>query len=119
MKWKLDKNLPICPQLCEQICVLISSGELSAGQRLYSVREVALSAGVNPNTVQKAFLQLEQTGLIYSVRGSGWYISDDTSRAHQIVKSMINAKTNSFFSDMQKLGLSHEQIKEIVKEWQQ
>lgn len=119
MKWKLDKNLPICPQICEQICVLISKGELSAGQRLYSVREVALLAGVNPNTVQKAFEQLEQTGLIYSVRGSGWYVSENTEGAHQMVASMINAKTTSFFSDMQKLGLSYEQIKEIVKEWQE
>lgn len=117
MKWKLDKNLPICPQICEQLCVLISKGELLAGQRLYSVREVALLAGVNPNTVQKAFEQLEQTGLIYSVRGSGWYVSENTEGARQIVESMINAKTTSFFSDMQKLGLSHEQIKEIVKEW--
>ena len=119
MKWKLDKNLPICPQLCEQICVLISNGELLAGQRLYSVREVALSAGVNPNTVQKAFEQLEQTGLIYSVRGSGWYVSEDTGGAKQIVDSLISAKITSFFDDMQKLGLSHKQIKEIVKEWQE
>ena len=119
MKWKLDKNLPICPQLCEQICVLIARGEILAGQRLYSVREVALYAGVNPNTVQKAFEQLEQTGLIYSVRGSGWYVSENTDCARQMVDSMINAKTTLFFSDMQKLGLSHDQIKYIVKEWQE
>ena len=119
MQWKLDKNLPICPQIYEKICVLIASGKLLSGQRLYSVREVALKAGVNPNTVQKAFENLEGTGLIYSVRGSGWFVSEDTSSARQIVDSMIKAKTTSFFKDMQNLGVSCEKVKEYVKEWQE
>ena len=76
MGWNLDKKRPLCPQICEQICVLISKGELKPGERLMSVREVAVSASVNPNTVQKSFEQLEQRGVIYSKRGSGWYVAE-------------------------------------------
>ena len=54
MNWSLDKKQPICPQICEKLCVMIASGELSPGDRLMSVRDVALSAGVTPNTVQKS-----------------------------------------------------------------
>ncbi len=116
MSWNLDKNRPICPQLCEQISVRIASGEYIANQRLMSVREVALQAGVNPNTVQKAFEQLEQQGLIYSVRGSGWFV-DAEGNADKTVEKLQNEKTAEFFKEMQALGLSLEQIKNYVKEW--
>ena len=54
MIWSLDKNRPLCPQICEQICVSIANGTFLPGSRLMSVREMAISAGVNPNTVQRA-----------------------------------------------------------------
>ena len=54
MKNTLDKKRPICPQLCEQICVNIACGRYKEGERMPSVREMALEAGVNPNTVQHA-----------------------------------------------------------------
>ena len=117
MRWKPDKNRPICPQIEEQICVTIASGELKADDKLLSVREVALEAGVNPNTVQKAFEGLEKEGLIYSVRGSGWYVSDSTEKAKELTKQIIETKTKAYFNDMKLLGLSMEEIKEYVKEF--
>lgn len=117
MAWNLDKNRPICPQLEEQICVMIAKGELSFGDKLFSVREVALEAGVNPNTVQKAFEGLEQSGLIYSVRGSGWYVGDSKSVAEEIVRLLIKNKTKEYFSEMEILGLDTESTKEYIKEW--
>lgn len=115
--WNLDKSRPICPQICEQISVLIASGEIGPNQKLMSVREVALNAGVNPNTVQKAFEQLERQGLIYSVRGSGWFVSDNTATAGDAVQSLITEKTRAYFEEMRKLGCSTEKIKQLVKEW--
>lgn len=119
MKWELDKSRAICPQICEQLCVFIASGELSSGTKLFSVREVALSAGVNPNTVQKSFEQLEQKGIIYSVRGSGWYVGDDTSAAKEMVTKLISEKTLEYFTQMKALGLDETEIKQYVKEWQE
>ena len=117
MNWDLDKDRPICPQLCEIICVQIASGEVGAGDRLRSVRELAVEAGVNPNTVQKSYEELERMGLIYSARGSGWYVGDDTSVAKKAVEDLVKSKTSRYFSDMHKMGFDEESIKQYVKEW--
>ena len=116
MEWIMDKKRPICPQLSERLCILIASGECGAGERLMSVREVALKAGVNPNTVQKSFEQLEQKGVIYSKRGSGWYVSDDIHIARDVMNEMVQSKTDAYIGDMRSLGLGNEQIISIVKE---
>lgn len=117
MGWSLDKSRPICPQIGEQLSVKIASGEFAPSERLMSVREVALQAGVNPNTVQKAFEQLEAQGLIYSVRGSGWFVSENTVTAKKTVEKFTHDKTAAYFEEMTKLGYSEEQIKKIVEEW--
>ena len=111
MEWKLDRSRPICPQICEALHVLIASGELSPGDRLMSVREVALAAGVNPNTVQKSFEELERSGAVYSVRGSGWYVSEDISSSKRELDSMISSKITAFFEDMGRLGVTMEDAK--------
>lgn len=119
MSWKLDKTRPICPQICEQICVKIASGEFEPNERLMSVREVAVTAGVNPNTVQKSFEQLDAKGIIYSVRGSGWYVSTQTETAKDEVSELIRSKTADYFGQMNALGMESEQIKKYVEEWKE
>ena len=116
MDWKLNKNRPICPQICEQICVKIASGQFLKGEKLMSVREVAVQAGVNPNTVQKAFEQLEAEGLIYSVRSLGWFVGENTELARKKVEQMILEKTDAFLVEMQVLGLTADQVKHYVEE---
>ena len=117
MQIKLDKNRPLCPQICEQICVSIAKGELKTDERLLSVREIAVHLSVNPNTVQKALEQLEQSGLIYSQRGSGWYVADSKLIAQETVNELIKKKTAQFFEDMNTLGVDSEGIKTLVEEW--
>lgn len=118
MNWTLDKNRPICPQICEQLCARIAAGEFVPNQRLMSVREVALAAGVNPNTVQRAFEQLEQQGVLYSVRGAGWYVAEDTNSAKEMRQELVQDTVKAFFDEMVTLGFSPEETKSIVKEWQ-
>ena len=115
MDWILDKKRPICPQLVERLCILIASGEIGAGERLMSVRDVAVSAGVTPNTVQKSFEQLEQFGVIYSKRGSGWYVSDDNSVARDMLSGLVRSKTGAYIADMRSLGLNDSTIIETIK----
>lgn len=117
MKWNLDKSRPICPQICELLCVKIASGEFAPNDRLLSVREVAVSAGVNPNTVQKSFEQLEGQGLIYSVRGSGWYVGENTELAKETVNKTVYNKTCGYLMDMAQLGYTAEQTAQYIKEW--
>ena len=117
MDWILDKKRPICPQITERLCILIASEQIGAGERLTSVRDVALKAGVTPNTVQKAFEQLEHTGLIYSKRGSGWYVSDDIHIAQEMMNDLMRTKTLSYLNDMRSLGFDDNKIIEIIKEY--
>ena len=116
MDWSLDKKRPICPQICERLCIMIASEELGAGERLLSVRDVAVKAGVTPNTVQKSFEQLEQKGVIYSIRGSGWYVSDDTHIARDVLNNLVHSKTKAYLNDMRSLGMSDETIIRMIKE---
>ncbi len=117
MQWTLDKKRPLCPQICEQICVRIACGEFAPGERLLSVREVAVAAGVNPNTVQRAFETLEAQGILYSVRGSGWFVAEDISLCKAALDRLVKEKTAEYFAAMETLGLNPGEIKQYVKEW--
>lgn len=117
MEWNLDKKRPICPQICEKLSVMIAKKELQPGDRLMSVRDVAISASVTPNTVQKSFEQLEQKGVIYSKRGSGWYVSANTDIAKAVFADTVRSKTESYVTDMFSLGLTGEEITNNVKEF--
>ncbi len=118
MEWTVDKGRPICPQICEQVCLRIALGEFKAGERLLSVRDVALAAGVNPNTVQKSFDLLEEKEILYSQRGSGWYVCEDISPARDTLEKMYAEKTAEYFSAMKALGMSIEDTKKYVENWQ-
>ena len=114
---QLDKNRPVCSQICELLCVDIVAGLYDGDRRLPAVRELATVWGVNPNTVQKALDTLEEQGLLYSVRGSGWYVQEDISRAREVLQELRMQKTKEFFSVMESLGLSAEETRDFVKEW--
>ena len=117
MSWNLDKKRPLCPQICEHLCILIAKGEIKPGDRLMSVRDVAVSASVTPNTVQKSFEQLEQKGVIFSKRGSGWYVSDAPGIAKEVLRDLIRSKTEAYVSDMRSFGLTETEILTCVKEY--
>lgn len=110
MNWELDKSRPICPQLCELICVAVAKGEFSAGEKLLSVREIAVLAGVNPNTVQKSFEELERRGVIHSVRCSGWFVNDNTESAVNEVESYRLKKTEEYLVQMAQLGCNQADV---------
>lgn len=114
---KLDKNRPVCPQICELLCVDIVAGVYGDDRRLPAVRELAAGWGVNPNTVQKALDTLEEQGLLYSVRGSGWFVQEDITRAREVLKELRDEKTKEYFEVMESLGLSAEETYAFVKEW--
>ena len=119
MNWHLDKNRPICPQMEEHLCAAIATGALPPGSRLPSIRDMAVEASVNPNTVQKALEGLEQKGLLYSVRGSGWYVSEETQAANRLLMDMIRAATTVYLQTMNRYGIDKESTIALIKEWQE
>ena len=116
MEFKIDKSIPICPQICDQLSAVIASGEFPPDSKLLSVREVALKAGVNPNTVQKSFEQLEQNGLIYSIRGSGWFVGNNAYRAKEHLDTLAESKTKAYFEAMAQIGFDTEMVKKYIEE---
>ncbi|MBE6598174.1 MAG: GntR family transcriptional regulator [Ruminococcaceae bacterium] len=118
MNWTLDKSRPICPQICELICAAVAGGEFSGGEKLLSVREIALLAGVNPNTVQKSLDELERLGVIHSVRGSGWYVNENIDAAVDEVKSLRIKKTEEYLAAMTQLGCGPDEIIKYVNNCQ-
>lgn len=89
---------------------MIANGGIKAGDRLMSVRDVAVEAGVTPNTVQKSFELLEQKGVIYSIRGSGWYVSENTEAAREALYDLVRSKTDAYIMNMRSLGLNKTEI---------
>ena len=94
---RFEGKQPIYEQLSEGIMKLISAGALSPDERLPTVREVAKSLGINPNTVQKAYAMLERGGFIYSIPAKGSYVSakNDAAKAvrAEAVKKLTLAMT--------------------------
>lgn len=116
MKWNIDKSCPICPQIYENICVAVANGELLPKSKLFSVRELALQIGVNPNTVQKSFALLENDGIVYSIPGSGWYVSENNDAAITVVSSLREKKSDYYFQEMNHLGYSTVEIIKYINE---
>ena len=104
MPWDLDNNRPIYLQLMEKIQQDIISGVYHAGDRLPSVRELALEASVNPNTMQKALSELERVGLVYSQRTSGRFITEDATMIKELKQHLANEHILEFFEKMKQLG---------------
>lgn len=88
----------------------IISGRYAPGDKLPSVRDLAAEAAVNPNTMQKAFQELERTGLVYSQRTSGRFITEDKAMIDELKTSLADEKITEFLGLMQQLGFNNEEI---------
>ena len=116
MPWNLDDSRPIYLQLMERIQHDIISGVYQPGDKLPSVRDLALDAAVNPNTMQKALSELERGGLVYSHRTSGRFITDDSTLLKKIKTDLAQEYINSFLGQMRHLGLNDSETLEMIKE---
>ena len=114
MDWMFRQDLPIYTQLMEQLTLAIIAGDYPAGARLPSVRDIALEAGVNPNTVQRALGELEREGLIYSQRTAGRFVTEDIDSIEQAKKRIANEKAAEFLAAMEKLGFSRAEIPALL-----
>lgn len=114
MSWTLDNDRPIYLQLMERIQRDIIAGVYQPGDKLPSVRDLALEAAVNPNTMQKALSELERSGLVYSQRTSGRFITEDTEMLTQMKKELATEHIQEFFQRMEQLGFSRAELLTLV-----
>ena len=116
MPWTLDNQRPIYLQLMERIQRDIISGVYHAGDKLPSVRELAMEAAVNPNTMQKALSELERSGLVYSQRTSGRFITEDENMLQKMKSDLANENIREFLDKMEKLGFPHKETLSLIQE---
>ena len=117
MVWKFNDEQPIYQQIISQIKERIVAGEWKAGDKLKSVRELALEAGVNPNTMQKALAELEREGLVYSQRTAGRFVSDNKEKTDRLLEEMTMECIKTFGAQMEKMGYKKEQIIEMLNKY--
>ncbi len=115
MSWSFSNDKPIFQQLVDIIILEIISGRYPPGSKLDAVRELAVTAGVNPNTMQRALAEIENTGIVYTKRGDGRYVTDDTEKIDAIKKKYVSEKTRMFIQSVKALGLNEEEISKAVK----
>ena len=119
MPWNFDSERPIYTQLLEQIRLRIISGKYPPGSRLPSVRELAMEAAVNPNTMQKALSELEQSGLLYSQRTSGRFVTENTALMEDIRRQTAKTYLSDFMEKMKQLGYSPKEICQLMEQQQE
>lgn len=118
MPWNLNSDRPIFMQIIEIMQFDIVSGKYGPGDKLPSVRDLALEAAVNPNTMQKALSELERSGLVYSQRTSGRFITEDTAMIEELKARLAREKIKEFLDGMEKLGFEKEEAVTLIsKVW--
>lgn len=117
MDWKLTDGRPVWLQLKEQITMGIITGVYPPASRLPSVRELAMDAGVNPNTMQRALMELERDGLAYSMGTMGRVVTEDRSKIELLRKEAAKDVVARYLEGMQQLGYSPAEALKELEEW--
>ena len=104
MKWHIDGSSPLYLQLADDIRYSIICGELPAGARIPSVRELAADSRVNPNTMQRALIELEREGLVITHGTSGKFVTDDSDVLLHARQTALEALVTDFTSRASALG---------------
>ena len=110
-----NNSVPIYLQIVSEIKKQIVSGKLIPGERIPSVRELALTYKVNPNTIQKALIELEENGLIKTERTNGKFVTEDENIINKIKNDYADNLTQNYLSEMISLGITKQEIKERIK----
>jgi len=111
-----DSNTPIYLQLVKFFTIRIAVGQWNPGDRVMSVRDLAVEYQVNPNTVQKALAELERQGLVYTERTSGRFITRENSIVQAARSKLVDTEVANFAKQMKQLGYSREQCLTLVEE---
>ena len=117
MEFEFDSKTPIYVQIIEQIKIDIISGKIGAGERLSSVRDIALNLKVNPNTVQKALSELEGMGLIYTERTNGKFVTRDLELIEKYKKEHADRLCEKFLENMKTLGFIGGEVSDYLNKF--
>ncbi len=117
--WTFANGVPIYQQIVHTLKVRIANGTYPEGGRFPTVRELALDAGVNPNTMQRALSELEREGLLRSERTSGRFVTDDQAQISALRTELAQSLLEELYSQFKALGMTREEIIEVIRSYPQ
>ena len=103
-------NIPIYLQIEQYLYRQIALGKIKAGEKIPSVRKLALELTVNVNTVQRALQEMNTQGILYTKRGEGNFVTEDTELSSKTKQSLINNELDEFVQNMEKLGVKQDEL---------
>lgn len=111
-----DTTQPIYKQIMEEFKKKMIRGELKTGDKILSQREYAGHAAINPNTVQRAYREMENIQLVETLRGQGTFVSVSEQMLDDIKREMAKKLLNTFIYEMKSLGFSSDEICKMITE---
>lgn len=110
MDWNFIEGKPIYTQIVDIIRTKIAAGDFAPGSKLPSVRDLAVNAGVNPNTVQRALAELEHMKLVYSERTNGRFVTKDEDIMKELHKELSQTYVEELVAKLLSIGMTKEEI---------
>lgn len=105
-----NPSTPIYLQLSERIRHQIIRGELAGGDKLPSVRDLAIESGVNPNTVQRTYRELEESGIVEKKRGQGTFVTSDQAVLQKMRAALKERHISGFVQEMKEMGYTETEM---------
>lgn len=110
-------NIPIYLQIEQYLYRQIALGKIKAGQKIPSVRKLALELTVNVNTVQRALQQMNDQGILYTKRGEGNFVTEDVELLTKTNQTLIDNELDEFVQNMDKLGVKKENLIKVLEDY--
>ncbi|WP_088187310.1 GntR family transcriptional regulator [Desulfosporosinus sp. FKA] len=114
--FQIDLSKPLYEQVLQQIRHAIARSDVLPGTKLPSVRELAQQLKINPNTVMRAYQELDRDHLTETRRGQGTFITSDLDTVKQVKKALASEAALAFVSSMKKLGIDRPTAESLLKE---
>lgn len=114
-EFEFNNKEPIYLQIIELVKKNIALGVLIPGQKLPSVREMSKELGVNPNTLQRAYGELERLGITYTKRGMGSFISEGDNEVRNLKEDMGKQLAKRFIEEMKSIGIDKEEAIKLIE----
>lgn len=116
LKIDTNRSLPLFSQIMEGIRLAIATGRLKSGDRIPSVRDMAVETRVNPNTVMRAYMELERAGVIETKRGLGFFVTSalNGTLADKERRELLDRRVEELLSSALDLGFRPEDVKEAI-----
>ncbi|MCY8341815.1 GntR family transcriptional regulator [Bacillus haynesii] len=107
---EFSASKPIYRQIAEQLFKKMIRGEIKPGEKLPSVRELAVQTQVNPNTIQRTYNEMERMGVVETRRGQGTFVVEHTEVIDDLKQEMRSEVIGQFVQSMEELGLSKQDM---------